>query len=69
MVKVILRMTCLDNDLLNSGTQYILERSLVEYKEHYTRQDQSYSKDYLLGKYGAVPLFSSTEELGDVFDE
>jgi len=43
--------------------------SLVEYKEHYTRQDQSYSKDYLEGKYGAVPLFSSIEELGDVLDD
>ena len=43
--------------------------SLVEYKEHYTRQDQSYSKDYLQGKYGAVPLFSSIQEFGDVFDE
>lgn len=37
--------------------------SLVEYKEHYTRKDKSYSKDYLLGKYGAIPLFSSLSEM------
>lgn len=40
--------------------------SLVEYKEHYTRKENSYSKDYLLGKYGAIPLFSSITELDDV---
>lgn len=34
--------------------------SLLEYKEHYTRKDSSYSKDYLSGKYGAIPLFNST---------
>ena len=38
--------------------------SLVEYKEHYTRKEKSYSRDYLLGKYGAIPLFSSISELG-----
>lgn len=37
--------------------------SLVEYKEHYTRKEDSYSKDYLAGKYGAIPLFSSIAEL------
>jgi len=37
--------------------------SLVEYKEHYTRKDNSYSKDYLSGKYGAIPLFKSVEDL------
>ena len=36
--------------------------SLLEYKEHYTRKNDSYSKDYLAGKYGAIPLFSSTKE-------
>lgn len=39
--------------------------SLVEYKEHYTRKEKSYSRDYLLGKYGAIPLFASTSELKD----
>ncbi|ATO32946.1 AAA family ATPase [Dickeya dianthicola] len=38
--------------------------SLVEYKEHYTRKEGSYSKDYLFGKYGAIPLFSSVDSLG-----
>jgi hypothetical protein len=28
-----------------------------------TRQDNSYSKDYLAGKYGAIPLFKSIDEL------
>ncbi len=42
--------------------------SLVEYKEHYTRKDGSYSKDYLLGKYGAIPLFGSIAEIGDILN-
>jgi AAA15 family ATPase/GTPase len=37
--------------------------SLLEYKEHYTRKEDSYSKDYLSGKYGAIPLLSSIEDL------
>lgn len=37
--------------------------SLVEFKEHYTRKDNNYSKDYLSGKYGAIPLFKSMMEL------
>lgn len=42
--------------------------SLVEYKEHYTRKDDSYSKDYLSGKYGAVPLFSSVAILEEMLN-
>ena len=42
--------------------------SLVEYKEHYTRKDDSYSKDYLAGKYGAIPLFSSVAILEDMLN-
>lgn len=42
--------------------------SLVEYKEHYTRKEHSYSKDYLSGAYGAVPLFSSLNQLEDALD-
>ncbi len=42
--------------------------SLIEYKEHYTRKENSYSRDYLLGKYGAIPLFSSAEGLGEMFN-
>jgi len=37
--------------------------SLLEYKEHYTREKSSYSKNYLAGKYGAIPLFKSFDEL------
>lgn len=37
--------------------------SLLEYKEHYTRKDGSYSKDYLNGKYGAIPLLKSINQL------
>ena len=42
--------------------------SLLEYKEHYTRKGDSYSKDYLNGKYGAIPLFSSIEEIEDQYN-
>lgn len=43
--------------------------SLVEYKEHYTRRDDSYSKDYLAGKYGAIPLFNDVKPLEDLLDD
>jgi AAA15 family ATPase/GTPase len=42
--------------------------SLVEYKEHYTRKDKSFSRDYLLGKYGAIPLFSSISEMEELMN-
>jgi len=42
--------------------------SLLEYKEHYTRKHDSYSKDYLAGKYGAVPLFNSINQLKEALD-
>lgn len=42
--------------------------SLVEYKEHYTRKEGSYSKDYLSGKYGAIPLFGSIDDLGKILN-
>jgi AAA15 family ATPase/GTPase len=42
--------------------------SLLEYKEHYTRIGDSYSKDYLDGRYGAIPLFSSIDELMDALN-
>lgn len=40
--------------------------SLVEYKINQAqsvRNDASYCKDYLLGKYGAIPYFGNTDEL------
>lgn len=37
--------------------------SLLEYKEHYTRKSSSYRKDYLEGKYGAIPLFDNQVSL------
>lgn len=40
--------------------------SLLEYKEYYTRKDSSYNKDYLAGKYGAIPLFLSPSEMDEV---
>jgi AAA15 family ATPase/GTPase len=49
----------LDKDSKHQSELY----SLLEYKEHYTRQDNSYRKDYLAGKYGAIPLFKSVDEL------
>ena len=42
--------------------------SLLEYKEHYTRKGNSYSKDYLTGKYGAIPLFKLFESLKEMID-
>ena len=42
--------------------------SLLEYKEHYTRKEDSYSKDYLSGKYGAIPLFSDISEIREILD-
>jgi len=62
----------LTNELLRRDQIWFLDKdskheselySLLEYKEHYTRQDNSYSKDYLAGKYGAIPLFKSVDEL------
>ncbi|WP_286734114.1 ATP-binding protein [Pseudomonas sp. PGPPP4] len=40
--------------------------SLLEYKEYYSRKDSSYNKDYLAGKYGAIPLFESSFEMDEV---
>lgn len=42
--------------------------SLLEYREYYTRKNDSYSKEYLLGKYGAIPLFSNIKELLEVLN-
>ncbi|NGZ19369.1 ATP-binding protein [Vibrio aestuarianus] len=42
--------------------------SLVEYKEHYARKGDSYSKDYLSGKYGAIPLFANVSDLEALID-
>ncbi|MNN42691.1 hypothetical protein D3C81_1568890 [compost metagenome] len=40
--------------------------SLLEYKEYYTRKDSNYNKDYLAGKYGAIPLLSSFAQLEEM---
>lgn len=77
-----LLLTCHDTNLLNSelfrrDQIWFVEKnaqneseiySLVEYKEHYTRKDGSYSKDYLLGKYGAIPLFGSITDIGAILN-
>jgi AAA15 family ATPase/GTPase len=77
-----LLLTCHDTNLLNNelfrrDQIWFVEKnpqneseiySLVEYKEHYTRKDGSYSKDYLLGKYGAIPLFGSITDIGDILN-
>jgi AAA15 family ATPase/GTPase len=36
--------------------------SLVEYKEYKARKDATFEKEYLQGKYGALPLLSNLEE-------
>ena len=43
--------------------------SLLEYKEHYARLTDSYGKDYLAGKYGAIPLFASVNDLIEVLND
>lgn len=43
--------------------------SLLEYKEHYTRKSSSYRKDYLDGKYGAIPLFDNEESLEEAIHD
>jgi len=62
----------LTKDLLRRDQVWFVEKnnqhetqlySLLEYKEYYTRKNDSYSKDYLLGKYGAIPLFANIKEL------
>ena len=44
--------------------------SLAEYKESnkITRKDTSYGKNYLLGRYGGIPLVNDFEELFEVAD-
>jgi AAA15 family ATPase/GTPase len=73
-------ITCHDTNLLNKSIFrrdqiWFIQKnqnheselfSLVEYKEYYTRKDNNYSKDYLEGKYGAIPLFSSLENFNEV---
>ncbi|EJZ7971168.1 ATP-binding protein [Vibrio vulnificus] len=75
-------LTCHDTNLLTSelfrrDQIWFVEKnvkhesevySLVEYKEHYTRKGNSYSRDYLQGKYGAIPLFSDLAEFEDKLD-
>ncbi|MCW7553972.1 ATP-binding protein [Endozoicomonas gorgoniicola] len=53
-----------EKNALNESEIY----SLIEYKEHYTRKEGSYSKDYLSGKYGAIPLFGSIASIGDILN-
>jgi AAA15 family ATPase/GTPase len=76
-------MTCHDTNLLDKNIFrrdqiWFIEKneqheselySLLEYKEHYTRKNNNYSKDYLAGKYGAIPLFPSAELLNEVLGE
>jgi AAA15 family ATPase/GTPase len=47
----------------NNSTQLY---SLDEYKEYYARKDASFAKDYLNGKYGAVPVFGNKDELLEI---
>ncbi|EHK7402514.1 TPA: ATP-binding protein [Vibrio parahaemolyticus] len=75
-------LTCHDTNLLTSDLFrrdqiWFVEKnerheseiySLVEYKEHYTRKGNSYSRDYLQGKYGAIPLFSNLTEFEEKVD-
>ena len=70
-------ITCHDTNLLTKESMrrdqiWFIEKnknheselySLLEYKEHYTRRGNSYSKDYLNGKYGAIPLLKSIDNL------
>jgi AAA15 family ATPase/GTPase len=51
-----------EKDQYNSTQLY----SLDEYKEYYARKDASFAKDYLNGKYGAVPVFGNKDELLEI---
>ncbi|MBU4485450.1 MAG: ATP-binding protein [Candidatus Delongbacteria bacterium] len=51
-----------EKDKYNSTQLY----SLDEYKEYYARKDASFAKDYLNGKYGAVPVFGNKDELLEI---
>ena len=75
-------MTChdtnlLSNDLFRRDQIWFVEKneeneselySLVEYKEYYAKKRGSYSSDYLAGKYGAIPLFQSVEQMGTLLN-
>ena len=39
--------------------------SLAEYKEGKPRKDASFGKDYILGKYGAIPFLGNFDDLVD----
>jgi len=67
----------LTKDLLRRDQIWFIEKnskheselySLIEYREHYTRKNDSYGRDYLAGKYGAIPLFKSIDELTEALN-
>lgn len=76
-------MTCHDTNLLTKelfrrDQIWFIEKNsthesqlygLLEYKEYYTRKSDSYNKDYLAGKYGAIPLFNSLDEIGAILND
>jgi len=37
--------------------------SMVEYKEHHVRKDATFDKNYLIGKYGAIPMFGNINSI------
>ncbi len=44
--------------------------SLIEYREYQVRKEASFSKDYLAGKYGAIPFFGDMNNILDLtYDE
>lgn len=44
--------------------------SLAEYREYRVRKEASFSKDYLAGKYGAIPFFGDMNNILDlIYDE
>jgi len=49
----------------NQSTQLY---SLVEFRDKYVRKDETFSKDYLSGKYGAIPLFDSLDKVEELID-
>ncbi len=40
--------------------------SMVEYKEHHVRKDATFDKDYLVGKYGAIPVLGNLDDILDL---
>ena len=75
LVAVVQDSCLMDSSLLRPDQIWFIDKnnisgeselySLVEYK---IKQKKNYSNDYLEGKYGAIPLFSSYSEIDGLME-